>query len=46
MATIDFKCDTCKREITLAENPLGMTVFAKCVINFINLAEMKTFHGK
>ena len=32
MATIDFKCDTCKRNITLAENPLGMTVFAKCII--------------
>jgi len=32
MATIDYKCDTCKRNITLAENPLGMTVFAKCII--------------
>jgi hypothetical protein len=32
MATILYKCDTCKREIALTENPVGMTVFAKCVI--------------
>ena len=32
MATIDYKCDTCKRERTLTENQLGMTVFAKCII--------------
>ena len=32
MATIDYKCDTCKRELTLTENAQGMTVFAKCII--------------
>lgn len=32
MATIQYKCDTCKREISLVENQQGLTVFAKCVI--------------
>ncbi len=32
MATIEYKCDTCKRETTLAENTLGITVLAKCII--------------
>ena len=32
MATIEYKCDTCKRKITLSENETGMTVFAKCII--------------
>jgi len=32
MATIEYKCDTCKRKITLSENDTGMTVFAKCII--------------
>ena len=32
MATIQYKCDTCKREISLTENVLGMTVFGRCII--------------
>ncbi len=32
MATISYKCDTCKRNIELVENPQGFTVFGKCVI--------------
>jgi len=32
MATIKYNCDTCKREISLAENASGMTVFSKCII--------------
>ena len=32
MATISFKCDTCKRSVELVENPQGFTVVGKCVI--------------
>lgn len=32
MATISYKCDTCKRNIELVENPQGFTVVGKCVI--------------
>lgn len=32
MSTIQYKCDTCKREIELLENKQGFTVFGKCVI--------------
>lgn len=32
MATISYKCDTCKRNIELVENSQGFTVFGKCVI--------------
>ncbi|QDJ96518.1 gene transfer agent host specificity protein [Xanthomonas phage Xoo-sp13] len=32
MATISFKCDTCKRTVELVENPQGFTVVGKCVI--------------
>lgn len=32
MATIQYKCDTCERNISLTENVLGLTVFAKCII--------------
>lgn len=32
MATISYKCDTCKREIELVENKQGFTVVGKCVI--------------
>lgn len=32
MATISYRCDTCKRAIELVENPQGFTVVGKCVI--------------
>lgn len=32
MATISYKCDTCKRKVELVENPQGFTVVGKCVI--------------
>lgn len=32
MATINYKCDTCNREIELIENKQGMTVFGSCTI--------------
>lgn len=32
MATISYKCDTCKREIELIENSQGFTTFGRCVI--------------
>lgn len=32
MATISYKCDTCKRAVELVENPQGFTVVGKCVI--------------
>lgn len=32
MATIKYKCDTCKREIEIIEKPYNMNVFAKCII--------------
>lgn len=32
MATISYKCDTCKRAVELVENSQGFTVFGKCVI--------------
>lgn len=32
MATINYKCDTCKREIELLENKLGLTTFSTCTI--------------
>lgn len=32
MATIKYKCDTCKREIELIENKAGMTTFNNCTI--------------
>lgn len=32
MATISYKCDTCKRSVELVENPRGFTVVGKCVI--------------
>ena len=32
MATISYKCDTCKRGVELVENPQGFTVMGKCVI--------------
>ncbi len=32
MASILYRCNTCKREIALTENKLGLTVFAKCII--------------
>lgn len=32
MATISYKCDTCKRSIELVENPQGFTTVGKCVI--------------
>lgn len=32
MATINYKCDTCKREIELLENTLGLTTFTTCTI--------------
>lgn len=32
MATISYKCDTCKRTVELVENPQGFTVVGKCVI--------------
>lgn len=32
MATISYKCDSCKRTIELVENPQGFTVVGKCVI--------------
>lgn len=32
MPTINYKCDTCKREITLLENPSGINTLTKCAI--------------
>ena len=32
MATVTYKCDTCKRSIDLIENKNGLTQFSKCVI--------------
>lgn len=32
MATVNYKCDTCKREIELLENKLGLTTFNACTI--------------
>lgn len=32
MATINYKCDTCKRETELLENRTGLTVFGRCTI--------------
>lgn len=32
MATISYRCDTCKRSIELVEQPQGFTVVGKCVI--------------
>lgn len=32
MATISYRCDTCKRAIELVENPQGFTVVGKCII--------------
>jgi hypothetical protein len=32
MATIDYKCDTCNREIELIENKIGLTSFSGCII--------------
>ena len=32
MATINYKCDTCKRETELLENRAGLTVFGRCTI--------------
>ena len=32
MATISYKCDTCKRNITKFENIDGITIFSKCII--------------
>lgn len=32
MSTVEYKCDTCKREIELLENKEGLTVLGKCVI--------------
>jgi len=32
MATINYKCDTCKREIELIENKTGLTTTSRCII--------------
>lgn len=32
MATIKYKCDTCKRQIDLLEKPYNLNKFSKCVI--------------
>ncbi len=32
MATINYKCDTCNREIELLENKFGLTTFTRCTI--------------
>jgi len=32
MATIKFKCDTCKREIDILEKPYNLNKFSKCII--------------
>jgi hypothetical protein len=32
MATINYKCDTCKRQIELVENKSGLTTTGRCVI--------------
>lgn len=32
MATIDYKCDTCNRQISLLENPNGLTTLSRCTI--------------
>jgi len=32
MATISYKCNVCKREISKQENSYGVTVFGKCII--------------
>jgi len=32
MATIQYRCNTCEREIAITENIRGLTVFGKCVI--------------
>lgn len=32
MATIEYKCDTCKRSIEVLENTRGLSTFATCII--------------
>jgi len=32
MAVVVYKCDTCKREIELVQNPIGMEVMSHCII--------------
>lgn len=42
MATITYQCNTCKRVITKQENPIGLTVFGKCVITQNCLGKLYT----
>lgn len=32
MATINYRCDTCKRDVQLIENKLGLTTLGNCII--------------
>ena len=32
MATISCKCDTCKRQVEIVENPYGMSIIGRCTI--------------